>query len=158
MERRTKEILSLHLDLSQEEESRLQKYLILLSASCLCCVKSTITTRPPTQVVNSDNSLMLAFHNTATKMTGDNSTPLDRIISTTCSRNYNSAYSAVLEASFFLIFSLFFPWKSKFWTCKQKIIQLKILESEIMKSDLQVTNHHVFWHTSSIHKVSPNDI
>lgn len=132
MERRTKEILSLHLDLSQEEQSRLQKNLILLSASCLCCVKSTTTNRPPTQVVNSDNSLILAFHNTVTKMTGDNSTPLDRIISTTCSRNYNSAYSAVLEASFFLlsflIFSLFFPWKSKFWICKQKIIQLKILE------------------------------
>lgn len=72
----------------------------------------------PTQVVNSDNSLILAFNNSPTKMTGDKNMPLVRIISTTCSGNYNSAHGAVLEASFFflpfLIFSLFFPWKIKF--------------------------------------------
>ena len=104
--------------------------------------------------MNSDNSLMLAFNNSPTKTTGDKSMPLDRIISTTCSGNYNSAYNAVLEASFFLlsflIFSLFFPWKSKFWVCKQKIIKLKVLESKIMKSDIQMANHHVFWHASTI--------
>lgn len=68
---------------------------------------------PPTQIVNSDNGLTLAFNNSPTEMTGDKSMPLDTIISTTCSRNYNSAYSAVSEAAFFilscLIFSSVFP-------------------------------------------------
>lgn len=43
----------------------------VLSASCLCFVKYT-TTPPPSQVVNSDNGLILAFNNSPTKMTGDN--------------------------------------------------------------------------------------
>lgn len=112
LERRTEGnfIITLLLDLSQENQSRLQKNLILLSAFCLCFVKSTTTTRPPTPVVNSDNGLILAFNITATKMTGDNGMLLDRIISTTCSRNYNSAYSAVLETSF-LSFPYSFPEK-----------------------------------------------
>lgn len=112
LEKRTKEMLSLHLDLSQENQSRLQKNLIVSSASCLYFVKSTTTSPPPTQVMNSDNGLILAFNNSPTKMTSDKSMPLDRIISTTCSGSYNSAYNAVLEASFFLlsllIFSSFF--------------------------------------------------
>lgn len=88
------------------------KRILVLSASSLCFIKSTTTISPPTQVVNSDNGLILAFNNSPTKMTGDKNMPLVRIISTTCSGNYNSAHGAVLEASFFLlpflIFSLFF--------------------------------------------------
>lgn len=115
---------------------------------------------PPTQIVNSDNGLTLAFNSSPTKMTGDKNMPLDTIISTTYSRNYNSAYSTVSEAAFFLlsclIFSSVFPWKINFWICKQKIIKLKILKSKRMKFDLQMTNH-VFWHTSSIYRISPNE-
>lgn len=111
--------------------------------------------------MNSDNGLTLAFNNSPAEMTGDKNMPLDTIISATYSRNYNSASSTGSEAAFFplicLIFSSVFPWKINFWICKQKIIKLKILKSKRMKFDLQMTNHHVFWHTSSIHRISPNE-